>query len=65
MGGEDAIVRWGLLKPPLAWTDLLHLSAVGQDIVGQMLADAILADYDDWLAKGGSAQPEPLPPEPS
>ena len=23
MGGDGAVVRWGAMKPPLAWTDLL------------------------------------------
>lgn len=62
MGGEDAIVRWGQMKPPLAWTDLLHLSSTGQDIIGQLLADAILAHYDDWVASGGPSRPPAPPP---
>lgn len=48
MGGENSIVAWTRKKPPLAWTDLLHLSAAGQDLVGQALADAIEAGYEDW-----------------
>lgn len=62
MGGAGSIVRWSLLKPPLAWTDLLHLSTAGQEIVGNLLADAVEADYDRWVAGGGPARaPTPVP----
>lgn len=56
MGGEGAIVRWAALRPSLAWADLVHLSGTGQDIVGQLLSDAILAGYDAWVAGGGPAR---------
>ncbi len=52
MGGDGAIVRWSTRKPTLAWADLLHLSAAGQDLVGNMLADAIEAGHAGWLAEG-------------
>jgi lysophospholipase L1-like esterase len=65
MGGEGAITRWVAARPPLAWTDLLHLSSTGQDIIGQLLADAILADYDAWVADGGPARPASAPPGPA
>lgn len=61
MGGEGSIVAWTRRKPPLAWTDLLHLSAAGQDLIGQALADAIELGFDDWVASGG---PDRLPPPP-
>lgn len=57
MGGPDAMARWSTMKPPLAWTDLAHLSTAGQDIIGNLLADAILHGYDAWLAVGGPARP--------
>lgn len=53
MGGDGSIIRWSERKNPLAWTDLLHLSGAGQDIIGQLLSDAIEADYDQWVARGG------------
>ena len=62
MGGDGAVVRWGAMKPALAWTDLLHLSSAGQDIIGQMLADAIVAGFDEWKAKGGATRPVPTAP---
>lgn len=61
MGGPGAIVRWGAMRPPLAWTDLVHLSANGQKIIGDLLADAIEHGYDTWLAAGGPTS-APLPP---
>lgn len=64
MGGEGAIARWLAMKPPLAWTDLLHLSGEGQDIIGQLFADALIAEYEDWKAKGGTSRPLPTPPGP-
>jgi len=62
MGGPDSIVRWAAMKPPLGWSDLLHLSEKGQDIVGQLLADAIEAGYDAWTRQGGTTRPTPAAP---
>ena len=62
MGGSGAVARWGAMKPPLAWSDLLHLSSAGQDVIGQMLADAIESGFDGWKAKGGASRPVPPPP---
>lgn len=64
MGGQGAIVRWSGTRPPLAWTDLLHLSAAGQDIIGQMLADAIESGFDAWSSGGGVGRAVPTPPGP-
>jgi lysophospholipase L1-like esterase len=55
MGGEGSIGRWSAHKPRLAWSDLLHLSEAGHAIVGNLLADAIIAGYDQW-AKGPEAR---------
>jgi len=52
------------MKPTLAWSDLLHLSSTGQDIIGQMLADAIEAGFDDWKKAGGTSRPVPAAPGP-
>lgn len=62
MGGDGAIVRWAARKNPLAWTDLLHLSGAGQDIIGQLLSDAIEADFAGWQAAGGVERPVPPAP---
>ena len=53
MGGDGSMVDWASRKPALAWPDLAHVSAQGLDAVGNILADAILADYEHWLAEGG------------
>jgi lysophospholipase L1-like esterase len=58
MGGKDSIVAWSRRKPPLAWTDLLHLSTDGQAIIGNLLADAIEAGYDLWVKQGNAAPVE-------
>jgi lysophospholipase L1-like esterase len=58
MGGKDSIVAWGRRKPPLAWTDLLHLSTDGQAIIGNLLADSIEAGYDLWVTQGNAAAVE-------
>jgi lysophospholipase L1-like esterase len=59
MGGDGAIVRWSQRKPPLAWADLVHLSAPGQELVGNLLADAIEAEFGRWTASGGATRPRP------
>lgn len=50
MGGEGGFARWLENKPSLAWTDLMHLTKRGQELVGNSFADALLAHYDHWLA---------------
>ena len=59
MGGDGSIIRWAARKNPLAWTDLLHLSGAGLDIIGQLLSDAIEADFEQWQAAGGTARSVP------
>jgi len=57
MGGEGAFARWLDHEPRLAWTDLMHLTDEGVDIVGQSMADAIEGSYDDWKR----AHPDQVP----
>lgn len=52
MGGSGSIVKWASYKYPLAWADLIHLSGAGLEIIGNLLSDAILQDYDAWVAEG-------------
>jgi hypothetical protein len=52
MGGQGSMARWVNARPALAWTDLAHISATGQAIIGNLLADAIEAGYEDWLRGG-------------
>lgn len=51
MGGEGAFARWLAHDPPLAWTDLMHLSDEGLEIVGHSFADAVELAYDGWRAE--------------
>ena len=48
MGGEGGFKRFLEHQPKYAWTDLLHLTTDGQDLIGQSLADAIIGSYDAW-----------------
>lgn len=52
MGGNGSFKEWKDHKPPLAWSDLMHLSTAGQEIVGNLLADALLADYEAFRGAG-------------
>lgn len=51
MGGDGGFKRFLEHQPRYAWTDLLHLTTEGQDLIGQSLADALLGSYDAW--RGG------------
>lgn len=53
MGGKGAALRWGA-TPGLGTGDYVHVTARGQAIIGDLLADALLADYDAWAAAGGT-----------
>jgi len=57
MGGDGAFARWLAHEPPLAWSDLMHLSDEGLEYVGHSLADALELAYDGWRL----GQPD-LPP---
>ncbi len=48
MGGEGSFARWMAMEPPLTWTDLMHLSQEGREVMGESLADAILDAYNQW-----------------
>lgn len=62
MGGPGAILRWSTGARPMAWADLVHLTRPGLDLVGDLLADAILSGYDGWVTDGGPGRPAPPPP---
>ena len=58
MGGEGAFARWLAQEPPLAWTDLMHLSDEGLEIMGDSFADAVELSYEQWR-KGHPEVPAP------
>jgi len=63
MGGEGSFGRWLQLDPPLAWTDLMHLTEEGLELIGQSFADAIEQAYDVWRHEhpdAGYAGPGPV-----
>ena len=65
MGGEGGFKRFLEHQPKYAWTDLLHLTTDGQDLIGQSLADAIIGSYDAWRGAHPEAgwRPEEQPAE--
>ena len=50
MGGTCGNHRWGLLDPPLALVDHVHLSTLGYELTGTALADALLQRYTGQFA---------------
>ncbi len=49
MGGRGAIRRFLRARPPWAYHDRVHLTARGYRVLGQLLTDAILKEYADYL----------------
>ena len=50
MGGSGSFGVW--MSKKLAWSDLYHLTNKGLAIIGNTLADALEAAYDDWRRGG-------------
>lgn len=48
MGGDGAFQTWMEHEPPLAVPDLMHLTKDGGSVIGEVLADILLASYDHW-----------------
>ncbi|MFH1469023.1 MAG: GDSL-type esterase/lipase family protein [Pseudomonadota bacterium] len=63
MGGEGGFTRWLEHSPRYAWTDLMHLTTKGFDLVGDSLADALIDAYEHWEPAGGGGQPSAGPEE--
>lgn len=66
MGNDGGFAQWLQHSPSYAWTDLKHLTNRGLDLVGNCLADALLAAYDSWLEANPDVSwhlppPAPLP----
>ena len=53
MGGKGGFGRWLQHKPAYAWTDLMHLSLPGLDLVGDTFTDALLHAYEQWRLQEG------------
>jgi lysophospholipase L1-like esterase len=51
MGGEGTMARWYQARPKLCTGDLTHPTAQGQEIVGRLLTDALMAGYQEYEKK--------------
>jgi hypothetical protein len=61
MGGEGSYARWMEMEPPLTWSDLVHLSSEGRELVGHTLADALLDAYGQWKVAQVALDSDVLP----
>jgi hypothetical protein len=50
MGGAGSALTWGHTRG-IGTGDLVHVTPAGLDLLGNLLSDAILADYDAWRAR--------------
>lgn len=65
MGGDGGFKRFLEHKPRFAWSDLMHLTQEGLDLIGQGMADALLASYDSWRKARPEAGWKPPATEPA
>ncbi len=52
MGGEGSMARWVRARPQLAGFDLTHPTPLGAQVVGDLLADALVDAYAKWGRDG-------------
>lgn len=45
MGGEGSMARWVEAKPSLAYRDYMHPNALGSEVIGKGIYDAIMFEY--------------------
>lgn len=65
MGGKGSLKRW--IKARLMLGDLIHPRSRGSDLLGEMMAEALMRSYDEWktaaarpgAAAGGEAEAHP------
>jgi hypothetical protein len=50
MGGKNSMPGWVFANPPLATTDFIHFNYSGARIVGKMFYDALISDYNEYIA---------------
>lgn len=56
MGGEGAMVSWVNNKPPLAGKDYTHFTPKGARLVGEMLYNALMKEYENYKIRNKIAQ---------
>jgi len=49
MGGKNSMPSWVFAQPPLASSDFIHFNRNGGHIVAQMLFNAIMKSYEDYM----------------
>jgi lysophospholipase L1-like esterase len=57
MGGENAIINWSNRQPPLAQKDYTHFTRRGAKLVGEMLYNELMKEYNNYLTKKGVKNP--------
>jgi len=48
MGGANSMVKWVKTKPSLANTDYTHFNARGAKLVGEMIYNALMKEYENY-----------------
>ena len=48
MGGPMSMVAWASAIPPYGGTDLVHFTRRGYERIGELLLQALLANYSEW-----------------
>lgn len=51
MGGRNSMPVWVASDPPLGQPDHIHFTYRGSDLVGEMMFNAIMRGYDEYLGK--------------
>jgi lysophospholipase L1-like esterase len=59
MGGENAMISWVAAKPPLAAKDYTHFSQKGADVVAELLYNALMSSYKEYLTKTDKLKKKP------
>lgn len=49
MGGKNSMQKWVFSTPPLAQKDFVHFTYAGSKYIAEMIAKAIINDYNDYL----------------
>ena len=60
MGAEGGFARWMNHEPTLTWTDLMHLSREGSELVGERFADALMEAYRTFKQSRSSGESDDL-----
>lgn len=56
MGGKNSMAAWAFAEPPLGHTDFTHFTNKGARIISQMLYNAIIMEYNEYLSEDMATQ---------